>query len=171
MRMSAIASTCILACLCSISDCSRATDVADVVYDYHSISDSTSSSGRIRFDSRDGTIVYPAVYVSYDNCSTSEFFCIESPKLSFCVPKGDVPAESWICGQRNVSYRNNGLLELPIFGRTVPLMVIATEGVDYYYNKEFGVVMFRIKGLEQLEEAYWSASVVGLGASGTLESE
>ena len=171
MRISAIASMCILSCLCSISDCSRAADAADDVYDYYSISDSTSSSGRIRFDSRDRTIVYPALYVSYDNCSTNEFFCIESPKLSFCIPKGDVPADSWKCGQQNIGYRNNGLLQLPMFGRTVPLMVIATDGVDYYYNKEFGVVMFRIKGPEQLQEAYWSASLVGLGASEKLESE
>ncbi|MGH8039150.1 MAG: hypothetical protein ACREPD_15530 [Stenotrophomonas sp.] len=133
-------------------------------YIYESASDASAQVSVITLNMRDRELVYPGTVTGIEACPDERSNCFKTSRMSFCAPtEAEARRGSWSCGSDQLGFRAKGNVTLRILGKSVEAAVIEGRGVEYFYSRREGVVMFRFVG-EQVAEVYWLASPKGFAS-------
>lgn len=156
-----------LVSLVLIAACSQGALAAvekQTVYRYVSYSYGAEGHAEIKLDLGNREIIYPHTFSELMTCgSDSKEYCFTSAPLSFCVPKSKEIPDSWQCSGN--SYKRTGNLTIQILGISIPVTVIRSKDVYFYFSAENGLVAIKFTGNAALSEFYISSELNGFASS------
>lgn len=140
------------------------------VYRYVSYSYGGEGFTEIKIDLIDGKIVYPHTFSELRLCdSRATGPCFTSAPLSFCMPETMDISRSWKCAGKRFEFIEDQKIQ--IFGEAIPVVVVRSEDVYFYFSDSRGLLAIKFTGDTALSEFYISMGRNGFGNKGNKWKE